>query len=216
MGESPEIDGCFVAAGFNSVGIQTAGGVGWALAEWIADRHPPMDLSSADISRAFGFQADPAYLARRIPESLGLLYAMHWPFRQYESARGQRRSPLHDRLAEAGAVFGETAGWERPNWYAAEGQAPVYEYSYGRQNWWANAGRECRAARTAVALFDQTSFAKFTVTGPGAAAALDRLSVASVDVEPGRVVYTQWCNRRGGIEADLTVDPTRPRPVHGW
>ena len=210
MGESPEIDGCFVAAGFNSVGIQTAGGVGWALAEWIADRHPPMDLSSADISRAFGFQADPAYLARRIPESLGLLYAMHWPFRQYESARGQRRSPLHDRLAEAGAVFGETAGWERPNWYAAEGQAPVYEYSYGRQNWWANAGRECRAARTAVALFDQTSFAKFTVTGPGAAAALDRLSVASVDVEPGRVVYTQWCNRRGGIEADLTVTRLGP------
>ena len=205
LGESPEIDGCFVAAGFNSVGIQTAGGVGWALAEQIADRHPPMDLSAADLSRSFRFQADEDYLAQRIPESLGLLYAMHWPFRQYESARGRRLSPLHDRLAEAGAVFGETAGWERPNWYAAEGQDPVYEYSYGRQNWWANAGRECRAARTAVALFDQTSFAKFMVTGPDAAAALDRLSAACVDVEPGRVVYTQWCNDRGGIEADLTV-----------
>lgn len=205
LGESPEIDGCFVAAGFNSVGIQTAGGVGWALAEQIADRHPPMDLSAADLSRAFRFQADEDYLAQRIPESLGLLYAMHWPFRQYESARGRRLSPLHDRLASAGAVFGETAGWERPNWYAAEGQDRVYEYSYGRQNWWANAGEECRAARTAVALFDQTSFAKFTVTGPDAAAALNRLSAASVDVEPGRVVYTQWCNDRGGIEADLTV-----------
>lgn len=205
LGESPEIDGCFVAAGFNSVGIQTAGGVGWALAEQIADRHPPMDLSAADLSRAFRFQADEDYLAQRIPESLGLLYAMHWPFRQYESARGRRMSPLHDRLAEAGAVFGETAGWERPNWYAAQGQDRVYEYSYGRQNWWPNAGEECRAARTAVALFDQTSFAKFTVTGPDAAAALDRLSAASVDVEPGRVVYTQWCNDRGGIEADLTV-----------
>ena len=204
-GESPEIDGCFVAAGFNSVGIQTAGGVGWALAEWIADRRPPMDLSSAELSRSFPFQAAEDYLAQRIPESLGLLYAMHWPFRQYESARGRRLSPLHDRLAAAGAVFGETAGWERPNWYAADGQAPVYEYSYGRQNWWANAGRECAAARTAVALFDQTSFANFTVTGPGAAVALDRLSVASVDVEPGRVVYTQWCNDQGGIEADLTV-----------
>lgn len=205
LGESPEIDGCFVAAGFNSVGIQTAGGVGWALAEQIADRHPPMDLSAADLSRAFRFQADEDYLAQRIPESLGLLYAMHWPFRQYESARGRRMSPLHDRLAAAGAVFGETAGWERPNWYAAPGQDPVYEYSYGRQNWWANAGGECRAARTAVALFDQTSFAKFTVTGPDAAAALNRLSAACVDVEPGRVVYTQWCNDRGGIEADLTV-----------
>lgn len=205
LGESPEIDGCFVAAGFNSVGIQTAGGVGWALAEQIADRHPPMDLSAADLSRAFRFQADEDYLAQRIPESLGLLYAMHWPFRQYESARGRRLSPLHDRLAAAGAVFGETAGWERPNWYAAEGQDRVYEYSYGRQNWWANAGEECRAARTAVALFDQTSFAKFMVTGPDAAAALDRLSAACVDIEPGRVVYTQWCNDRGGIEADLTV-----------
>ena len=205
LGESPEIDGCFVAAGFNSVGIQTAGGVGWALAEQIADRHPPMDLSAADLSRAFRFQADEDYLAQRIPESLGLLYAMHWPFRQYESARGRRMSPLHDRLAAAGAVFGETAGWERPNWYAAPGQDPVYEYSYGRQNWWANAGEECRAARTAVALFDQTSFAKFTVTGPDAAAALNRLSAACVDVEPGRMVYTQWCNDRGGIEADLTV-----------
>lgn len=209
-GESPEIDGCFVAAGFNSVGIQTAGGVGWALAEWIADRHPPMDLSSAELSRSFPFQAAEDYLAQRIPESLGLLYAMHWPFRQYESARGRRLSPLHDRLAAAGAVFGETAGWERPNWYAASGQAPVYEYSYGRQNWWANAGRECAAVRTAVALFDQTSFAKFAVTGPGAAAALDRLSAAAVDVEPGRVVYTQWCNDRGGIEADLTVTRLGP------
>ena len=205
LGESPEIDGCFVAAGFNSVGIQTAGGVGWALAEQIADRHPPMDLSAADLSRSFRFQAAEDYLAQRIPESLGLLYAMHWPFRQYESARGRRLSPLHDRLAGAGAVFGETAGWERPNWYAAEGQDRVYEYSYGRQNWWANAGRECRAARTAVALFDQTSFAKFIVTGPDAVVALDQLSAACVDVEPGRVVYTQWCNDRGGIEADLTV-----------
>ena len=205
MGESPEVDGCFVAAGFNSVGIQTAGGVGWALADWIADRHPPMDLSAVDIRRAFGFQADPAYLAQRIPESLGLLYAMHWPFRQYESARDQKLSPLHDRLAAAGAVFGETAGWERPNWYAAEGQARRYEYSYGKQNWWANAGRECLAARRRVALFDQTSFAKFTVTGPDALAVLDRLSTAPVDNDPGKVTYTQWCNDRGGIEADLTV-----------
>ena len=205
LGEAPEVDGCFVAAGFNSVGIQSAGGVGWALADWIADRHPPMDLSSVDIRRAFGFQADPAYLAERIPESLGLLYAMHWPFYQYESARGQRVSPLHDRLAEAGAVFGETAGWERPNWYASDGQPKEYFYSYGKQNWWANAGEECRAVRERVALFDQTSFAKFTVEGPDALDVLDTLSVALVDAPVGKAVYTQWCNHRGGIEADLTV-----------
>ncbi len=205
LGESPEVDGCFVAAGFNSVGIQSAGGVGWALADWIADRHPPMDLSSVDIRRAFGFQADPAYLAERIPESLGLLYAMHWPFYQYQSARGRRVSPLHHRLGAAGAVFGETAGWERPNWYAFEGQAREYVYSYGKQNWWANAGEECRAVRERVALFDQTSFAKFTVDGPDALDVLDTLSVARIDAPVGKAVYTQWCNRRGGIEADLTV-----------
>ena len=205
LGEAPQVDGCFVAAGFNSVGIQSAGGVGWALADWIADRHPPMDLSSVDIRRAFGFQADPAYLAERIPESLGLLYAMHWPFYQYESARGQRVSPLHDRLVEAGAVFGETAGWERPNWYASDGQPKEYFYSYGKQNWWANAGEECRAVRERVALFDQTSFAKFTVEGPDALDVLDTLSVALVDAPVGKAVYTQWCNHRGGIEADLTV-----------
>ena len=205
LGEAPEVDGCFVAAGFNSVGIQSGGGVGWALADWIADRHPPMDLSSVDIRRTFAFQADPAYLAERIPESLGLLYAMHWPFYQYESARGQRVSPLHDRLEAAGAVFGETAGWERPNWYALDGQAKKYSYSYGKQNWWANAGEECRAVRERVALFDQTSFAKFTVEGPDAPDVLDTLSVARVAAPVGKAVYTQWCNHRGGIEADLTV-----------
>ena len=205
LGEAPEVDGCFVAAGFNSVGIQSAGGVGWALAGWIADRHPPMDLSSVDIRRAFGFQADPAYLSERIPESLGLLYAMHWPFHQYESARGQRVSPLHDRLDAAGAVWGETAGWERPNWYAFDGQAREYVYSYGNQNWWANAGEECRAVRERVALFDQTSFAKFTVDGPDSLLVLDELSTARIDVPVGKAVYTQWCNDRGGIEADLTV-----------
>ncbi|MCY3561553.1 MAG: FAD-dependent oxidoreductase, partial [bacterium] len=205
LGEAPEVDGCFVAAGFNSIGVQTAGGVGWVLADWIADRNPPLDLTSVDISRAMPFQADPSYLRDRIGESLGLLYAMHWPHRQHESARNRRLSPLHDRLDAAGAVFGETAGWERPSWYAAAGQERAYVYSYGKQNWWANAGAECRAVRERVGLFDQTSFVKFAVQGPDAAAALNRLSAAEVDVAVGRAVYTQWCNDRGGIEADLTV-----------
>ncbi len=205
LGEAPELDRCFVAAGFNSVGIQSAGGAGWALADWIIDGHPPLDLWPVDIRRTFPFESTPAFLQQRIPESLGLLYAMHWPFRQYESARGMFTSPLHERLIDAGAVFGSVAGWERPNWFALPDQDREYRYSYDRQNWFEVCGLECNAVRTAVGLFDQSSFAKFRVTGPDARQLLDRLSANRVDVEPGRVVYTPWCNQRGGIEADLTV-----------
>ena len=205
LGEAPEADGCFVAAGFNSVGLQTAGGVGWVLADWIADRHPPMDLSPVDIRRAFPFQSEPKYLEERISESLGLLYAMHWPFRQYESARNQRISSIHDRIEAAGAVFGEVAGWERPNWFALDGQERAYQYSYGKQNWFEASGVECNAVRNAVGFFDQTCFVKFRVEGPGAVAALNEISANEVDVPAGKAVYTQWCNDRGGIEADLTV-----------
>ena len=205
LGESPEVDRCFVAAGFNSVGIQTAGGVGWVLADWIVDGYPPMDLSGADIRRSFSFQSDRSYLKERISESLGLLYAMHWPFRQYESARGIRKSSLHDALDKDGAVFGETAGWERPNWFADNDQLREYEYSYGKQNWHDNMRAECEAVRHTVGMFDQSSFAKFLVTGPEALAVLERLSANSVDVDLGKGVYTQWLNERGGIEADLTV-----------
>jgi len=206
LGESPEVERCFIASGFNSVGIQSAGGVGWVLADWIIDGQAPMDLTSVDISRAFSFQSDLSYLEDRISESLGLLYAMHWPFRQYESARGIRTSALHDRLDEAGAVFGETAGWERPNWYANKGQDRVYEYSYGKQNWHTNMLTECKAVREAVGVFDQSSFAKFSVTGTDALEVLNSISANDIDVESGRGVYTQWLNDRGGIEADLTVN----------
>ena len=205
LGESPEVDGCFVAAGFNSVGIQSGGGVGWVLADWIVDGHPPMDLWPVDIRRTLPFQADSGFLAQRIPESLGLLYAMHWPYREYESARGVKKSPIHDRLDAANAVFGTMAGWERPNWYAYEGQERVYQYSFSKQNWFENTGDECRATRGAVALFDQTSFVKFEVTGPDAAAALNRMSGNDIAGPVGNVVYTQWLNDQGGIEQDLTV-----------
>jgi len=208
LGPAPEVDGCFVAAGFNSVGIQSAGGAGWVLADWIADRHPPMDLSAVDIRRAFTFQGEDDYLQERISESLGLLYAMHWPFRQYESARNCRLSPVHDRIRDAGAVFGEVAGWERPNWFARDGQERVYEYSYGKQNWFEASGVECHAVRNAVGLFDKTSFAKFRVEGADAVDVLEGVCANTVDVEEGKAVYTQWCNDRGGIEADLTVTRT--------
>jgi 4-methylaminobutanoate oxidase (formaldehyde-forming) len=205
LGEAPEVDGCFVAAGFNSVGLQSAGGVGWVLADWVADGHPPMDLSSVDIRRTFPFQSQPEYLEERISESLGLLYAMHWPFRQYESARNQRLSPIHDRIDAADAVFGSVAGWERPNWFALDGQERVYEYSYGKQNWFEASGVECNAVRSAVGFFDQSCFDKIRVEGPDAVTALNEICANEVDVPAGKSVYTQWCNDRGGIEADLTV-----------
>ena len=210
LGESPEVDNLFIAAGFNSIGIQSAGGAGWVLADWIADRHPPMDLSAVDLRRAFPFQGDQAYLEDRISESLGLLYAMHWPFRQFESARDVHRSVLHDRLADLGAVFGEVAGWERPNWFAPTGMEREYRYSYGKQNWYPASAIECEATRQRVAVYDQSSFAKFRVTGPDAMGVLNRIGGADVDVPTGKVVYTQWLNDRGGIEADLTVTRTGP------
>jgi 4-methylaminobutanoate oxidase (formaldehyde-forming) len=205
LGEAPELPGCFVAAGFNSIGIQSAGGAGRVLADWILDGHPPMDLWDVDIRRALPFQANRRYLRDRTAESLGLLYAMHWPFRQPETARGVRRSPLHDRVAAAGACFGETAGWERANWFAPAGTAPRYEYSFGRQNWFDHSAAEHRAVREAVGLFDLSSFGKFAVVGRDAEAVLNRICTADMPMPVGKVAYTQWLNERGGIEADLTV-----------
>jgi glycine cleavage system aminomethyltransferase T/glycine/D-amino acid oxidase-like deaminating enzyme len=205
LGESTELKDCFVAAGLNSIGLQSAGGIGKVVSEWIRDGHPPIDLWEVDVRRNMPFQINRNYLRARVSESLGLLYATHWPYRQYETARGARKSALHDRLAVAGACFGEAFGWERPNWYAPAGVKPQYEYSYGRQNWFEYSAREHRAVRSAVGLFDQSSFAKFRLEGRDAARILNRVCANDVDVEPGRIVYTQWLNERGGIEADLTV-----------
>ena len=205
LGEAPGLEGLFVAAGLNSIGIQSAGGIGLALAEWMRDGHPTMDLGTVDIRRALPFQADPEYLRERVTETLGRLYAVHWPFHQYRTARGIRKSPFYDRLAGRGACFGEAQGWERPNWYAPEGVKPEYVYSFSRQNWFDHSAAEHRAVRENVGLFDQTSFAKFRLQGPGAEEVLNQVSANDVAVEPGRIVYTQWLNERGGIEADLTV-----------
>ncbi len=205
LGEAPELKGYFVAAGFNSVGFQSGPGAGRAVADWIVDGHPPMDLSEVDIRRFQPFQVNRRYLHDRTTEVLGLLYDMHWPFRQVETSRGVRRSPLHGRLRAANAVFGETAGWERANWFATAGVDARYEYSYERQNWFGCSAAEHVAVREAVGLFDQTSFAKHFVQGPDAEAILNRICANDVAVAPGRLVYTQWLNERGGIEADVTV-----------
>ena len=205
LGEAPNMANCFVAAGLNSIGIQSAGGIGRVLADWIKDGHPPMDLWEVDVRRNLPFQTNRKYLRERVSESLGLLYAMHWPYRQFETGRGARRSPLYDRVQAAGACHGSAFGWERPNWYAPAGVEPRYEYSYGRQNWFEHSASEHLAVRQNVALFDQSSFAKFRLQGPDAMRELNRICANNMDVAPGRIVYTQWLNERAGIEADLTV-----------
>ena len=205
MGETAEVRDLFVACGFNSIGIQSSGGAGWVLAQWIRDRRAPIDLPGMDVQRMHPVQGTRAFLAERTTESLGLLYQMHWPFRQAETARGVRRTPLHDRLVGLGACMGELHGWERANWFAESGTHPRYEYAWGRQNWHDRTAAECKAVAERAALFDQSSMAKFLVQGRDALGVLERLSTARIDVAPGRIVYTQWLNELGGIEADLTI-----------
>lgn len=219
FGETPELRGLFVACGFNSVGIASAGGAGRYLVEWMLDGQPSLDLSSVDVRRFGSWANNRAFLRARVAEVLGVHYQMAWPNREFETARGVRRSPLHDRLAAAGACFGAKGGWERPNWFArADGSipggatVPRMEYSFGRQNWFANHAAEHRATREAVALFDQSGFGKLTVGGAEALVLLERLCANRVDVPVGRIVYTAMLNERGGFESDLTV--VRLAPDH--
>ena len=205
LGPLPEVNGLFVAAGFNSIGIQSAGGAGKVMSEWIKLGHPPMDLVDVDVRRNAPFQSNKKYLHDRVTETLGLLYSVHWPFYQYTTARGARRSALHEQLKAEGACFGDTLGWERPNWFAPKGVTPEYEYSFGRQNWFEHSKAEHMATREGVALFDQASFAKFMVQGRDAEKVLNRVSAGNMSVEPGKIIYAPWLNERGGMEADLTV-----------
>ncbi len=205
LGQAPNLRGYWVAAGYNSIGIVSSGGAGFALAQWINDRAPPFDLWEVDIRRAMPFQGNRAYLRERVSETLGLLYADHFPYRQPETARGVRRSPLHEHLKRAGACFGETAGWERANWFAPKGVTPAYDYTWSRQNWFAYAANEHRAVRQGVGLFDMSSFGKIRVEGHDAEDVLQHICGADVAVPAGRIVYTQFLNERAGIEADVTV-----------
>ena len=208
LGEAAEIKDLFVACGFNSIGIQSSGGAGKVLAEWIRDRRPPMDLVDIEVQRMNPFQGTRQYLHDRTVETLGLLYQTHWPYYQYTTARGARRTHFYDVLKQAGAVYGELAGWERPNWFAQPGVKPEYEYSYYHQNWFGCTAAECRATRDAVALYDQSTMTKFMVQGRDALRVLERISCNRIDVPIGKMVYTQWLNDRGGIEADLTITRT--------
>ncbi len=205
LGLAPEMDNFWVAAGFNSIGIQSAGGAGMALAEWMDTGAKPFDIGDVDISRMQPFQGNKQYLYERSKETLGLLYADHYPYRQKATARGVRRTPFHHHLNEHGAVFGELAGWERANWFANEGQAREYQYSWKRQNWFENSAAEHRAVRENVGMYDMSSFGKIRVEGPDAQAFMNYIGGGDYVVPNGKIVYTQFLNSTGGIEADVTV-----------
>jgi 4-methylaminobutanoate oxidase (formaldehyde-forming) len=204
MGEAPGVRGFFVGAGFNSVGIASAGGAGRALAEWVVAGEPTSDLVAVDIRRFAPYAGDHAWLRRRVVETLGLHYAVPWPDREPETGRDVRLSPLHQRLEAKGAVFGTRMGWERPNVFDPTSTTPTW----GKPEWLAASAAEQVACRTAVAVFDQTSFSKYVVRGPDALVALQWICAADVDVPVGSCVYTPFLNARATYEADLTVTRT--------
>ena len=205
LGLAPEMDNVWVAAGFNSIGIQSAGGAGMALSQWMDAGEKPFDLGDVDISRMQPFQGNKNYLFERSKETLGLLYADHYPYRQKATARGIRRTPFHAQLAQKGAVFGELAGWERANWFTDKNQDAGYAYSWKRQNWFENSAREHHAIRNDVGMYDMSSFGKIRVEGRDCEAFLNYVCGADTAVSVGKIVYTQFLNRHGGIEADVTV-----------
>lgn len=207
IGEVPELSNFFVGAGFNAFGIAAGGGAGMALAEWVHAGEPPYDLWSADIRR-FGYpHFDTDWVRTRTVEAYGKHYTMDWPHEENQSGRPCRKSPLYELLKDQGACFGEKLGWERPNWFAnaAYGETPQDVYSFGRQNWFNAVGREHKAVREAAVLFDQSSFAKFSLKGPDAEKALSWIAANNVAKPVGSLIYTQMLNDRGGIECDLTV-----------
>jgi len=205
LGEAPELRNFFVCAGFNSVGIACAGGAGQAAAQWIMTGDPGQDATAVDIRRFAPFNGNVQWLHDRVGEILGLHYAVPWPNRELQTARPFRRSPAYHLLRAAGASFGSRMGWERANFFAPPGESPEIRYSWGKQNWLPWSAAEQRAARSAVAVFDQTSFSKYLVSGPDAERALQWICTADVAVPPGHVVYTGLLNDRGTYESDLTV-----------
>lgn len=206
VGPAPGLDGYFVAAGMNSVGILTGGGMGRIVAQWIVDGRPDVDVTGFTVERAADHQIAPRYRAERTVETLGMVYAAHLPGRSMQTARGIRRSPLHDRLVEQGAYFRDVSGWEGADWFAGPGRtADPGALTWGRPEWFDAWAQEHRAVREGVGLMDMSFMSAFEVTGPDAGVFLDHLSTARVDGADGVITYTQWLNKSGSIEADLTV-----------
>lgn len=210
VGETPELQGLFVATGLNSVGIMSSAGVGDVLADWMIDGEAPSDLWDIDILRSDPLQSDHAYMEEKMREAVGNNFAMHWPFKQPISGRNLRLSPLHQRLDQAGAVWGVGGAWERTRWFAQDEVEMNLPYSVGQQSWQYVADREAQNMAADVALIDLSMFTKINVSGPDALALLQWVSTAHVDVDEGRAVYTTWLNQRGGVEADLTVTRLGP------
>lgn len=204
LGEAPEMANVFIGAGFNAFGIASGGGAGMALAEWVANGAPPYDMWPVDIRRFGRPHGDEDWVRTRTLEAYGKHYTMAWPSEEHDSGRPCRRSPLYDTLLASGAVFGEKLGWERPNWFAQDGEEARDIYTFDRPNWHAPVAREHKAAREAAVLFDQTSFAKFILKGPDAESALNWIAANRVDKPVGSIIYTQMLNDKGGIECDLT------------
>lgn len=205
LGPTPELRDFYVACGMNSKGIGAGGGLGKIMADWVIDGYPSGDIWECDVRRTHPVQKSDEYVAERIPEALGHTYDMHWPFYQYKTARNLILSPLHETLATRGACFGEVGGYERPNWFARADAEPRYQYSYKRQNWFDFHAAEHLAVRASVGVFDMSSFSKFELSGREALAALQYLAVADIQVPLGAVVYTQFLDERGGINADLSI-----------
>ncbi|HEX7189752.1 MAG TPA: FAD-dependent oxidoreductase [Actinomycetes bacterium] len=206
VGEAPEVRNYFVAAGLNSIGILTGGGLGRALAHWIVDGRPDIDVTGMNIDRLHSYQSNPEYRATRTVESLGMVYQCHYPTRSMQTARGAKVSALHDRLAARGAYFRDVSGWEGADWYAPPGQvAEAGRLTWGRPDWFDWWAAEHRAARENVICMDMSFMSKFLVQGRDAGRLLQRLSANHVDGDSGLITYTQWLNEGGTLEADLTV-----------
>ena len=209
LGEAPELKNLYIGAGFNAYGIASGGGAGMALAEWVTNGAPPFDLWPVDIRRFGQPHKDINWVRSRTLEAYGKHYTMAWPFEEHATGRPCRRSPLYDTLKSSGAVFGEKLGWERANWFAERDEEPHDIYTFGQPNWHGAVAREHKAAREAAVLFDQTSFAKYILTGPDAEQALQWIAANRVDKPIGTIIYTQMLNDKGGIECDLTCVRTK-------
>ena len=205
LGEVPEIKNFFVCCGLNSIGIGSGGGVGKVTAEWLINGHINEDIFSYDIKRFQKFHSDLGFIKERITETLGDLYGMHWPFKQHKTSRGQKLTPYHDEMKNAGACFGVSGGYERPMWFAINGQKPEYEYSYNYQNWYPAVEYETKNTRENVGLYDLTAFSKYDLKGKNVHYELQKICTANIKGDAGKTTYTQMLNEDGGIETDLTV-----------
>ncbi len=205
MGPAPELDNCYVAAGFNAFGIAAGGGAGKMMAEWIIEGEPSLDIWPLDIRRFGPYHRSRTYNVTRTTELYGKHYTIHWPHEEHDSARGVRRSPLYYLLKEKGAVYGAKYGWERANWFAPKGSEPKDDHTFETPNWFEHVAAEHKNVRENVVLIDQSSFCKFEVRGKGALVFLNRLCANQIDQPVGKVIYTQMCNERGTIECDMTI-----------